>query len=114
MVIEETADLSRVYLPEWLLSWTAFTPEDCVAMFADRYAERVRDEDWKVARDDYSGRYALLLRLPNLLAEFKTRARADEYAARYPGAVVVTRNSRAEQLLRDYGVKKLIDNKKET
>jgi hypothetical protein len=48
--VRETADLWKVYRPEWLVKFTSTKAGDegraeCGAFFMTKYAERVRDED---------------------------------------------------------------------
>jgi hypothetical protein len=104
----------RVYLPEWLIVYSsnAFTEQgkaECLQHFADRYAGRVREEDWRVVCSVTSKPggwpYLLELRLPNLRGEFKDRQDVPVYDAE--DAYLVRRGSAEEQALLEYGKKML-------
>jgi hypothetical protein len=114
--VRETADLWKVYRPEWLVKFTSTKAGDegraeCGAFFMTKYAERVRDEDVEyvpsstVSPSDWPWR--LWVRLPNVKGEFKHRKDAEEFASHWSDAEVVSRNSRDDYRLREYGTKKL-------
>lgn len=117
--VRETADLWRVWVPEWLIVFTSTKPGDAGEVeakefFLAKYHERVRDEDVRYTPISQKRAYGtrLELRLPNIKAEFKHKADAEAYAAsQFPGATIVARNSRDEYALREYGNKKLARSK---
>jgi hypothetical protein len=118
--VRETNDTFKVYVKEWLMVFASIAPvkaggeQEVLDRFEEKYAGRVRDEDVRlepsssVSPDDYSMR--LMLRLPNVKGEFKTRALASAYVDEqgFEDASIVSRNSRDEHVLKDYSIKKLL------
>lgn len=114
--VRELADLWKVYRPEWLIVFASSTTgeageAECQAHFDARFEGRVRQDDVAIS-SVYPGtdsRSQLLLRLPNIKGEFKTRELAEAYVRfqRWDNAVVVPRSGRAEHKLKEYGIKKL-------
>lgn len=108
--VRETEDVHRVYVYEWIAMFSARSKEKCLARFEERYRDRVREDDWRVTvvSADY---YELQLRLPNVVAEWKTAKLAYDYVAEKgwgnAEATVVARNSKADHDLRKYGTVKI-------
>lgn len=108
--VRETEDVHRVYVYEWIAMFSARSKEKCLARFEERYRDRVREDDWRIAvvADDY---YELQLRLPNVVAEWKTAKLAYDYVGEKgwgnAEATVVARNSKADHDLRKYGMVKI-------
>lgn len=108
----------RVYLREWLTVYTSdYNGErgmaECLQHLTQKYAGRVRVEDWQTVvadpmRPDGSARW-LKLRLPNLRGEFKDRAEAMDWCIQLPHAQLVQRGSDEEKELLAYGKKMLPD-----
>jgi hypothetical protein len=81
--------------------------EECRALFTDKYARRVGEQDYRIVpmRDRQPSRYRLELLLPNLRGEWKDEIEALDQAekAEKPGAigvVLVERGSREEAELK--------------
>jgi hypothetical protein len=121
--MSDTDDVYRVYRPEWLIvdvtTRLGDDPSDeamiatARAVFDTKFAGRVHDHDVRYTTVG-TGQHAqvlLELRLPNLTAEWKTRALAEKYVAGrgWSDATIVARNSKPDFDLRGYSVKKLPD-----
>ena len=119
VLTRETADLFKVYRPEWIVVAISDAPgqagkEELEARFAERWEGRVFPEDvlLEPGSEKFPDKYAwrLKLRLWNVRGEFKWLVQAQEFVTKqeWTGcARVVIRNSRDEFSLREYGQKKL-------
>jgi hypothetical protein len=106
----------KVYLPEWLIVYTAGVSgtegrDECRRHFDGRYQGRMRSEDWRLVNTQYP---QLQVRLPNLHGEFKDYSDAVALASelvddRGGTAHVVQRGSAEEKALLDYSRKMLPD-----
>lgn len=117
----ETADVWRVYRPEWVvvhtvrasdqgLEYPKAAAEIALALCAYRdqqYLGRVRKDD---ARYVFTGAGETMagyleLRMPAMRGEFRDRDDANEHVLRngWTDAVIVSRNSRQDHELRGYG-----------
>lgn len=120
-MVTELADTYRVFVKDWVIVY-ASTVEDspgrlqCVDHFNDRYEGRVEPEDERIVRmfhdTSQPAKHYLELRLWTQKGEFKTHELAVEFVrtldpAKWTDGHVVKRNSRNEQILRDYGKVKL-------
>lgn len=119
VLTQETADLFKVYRPEWIVVAVSDAPGDAgrkelEAMFAERWEGRVFQEDvlLEPGSEKFPDKYAWRLRLLlwNVRGEFKWLVKAQEFVTKQgwsDSARVVIRNSREEFQLREYGQKKL-------
>jgi hypothetical protein len=96
-----------VYVTEFVPVYTSDSAgvlglEECRSIFADKYARRVADEEWRVtAMRQQPSRYRLELLLPNLRSEWKDENDAlDEAEKAGDGAVLVEKGSREEDELK--------------
>ena len=110
--VRETPDTWRVYLSEWIIKASEEEREKIEQIFAEKYEGRVREDDMRIVR--FGSLWVLELFLPNVIGEFKHRELAEEYVAHGfadKDVTLVSRNSKPDQDLRNYGVLKLPDEK---
>lgn len=107
---------TRVYRKDWLFDTRHTTEEGARIHFATKYAGRIIDDDWRITPAPIGPGVYLEIRKWNILGEFKTQELAEEFVQTNRAVVpdtedvrIVTRNSRDEHLLMDYGVKKLVN-----
>jgi hypothetical protein len=114
-------EITRVYRPEWIIVFFA-GPGDAVdddtgldivrrtvaEHFEERYRGRVHDEDHRI---EYTGEgitfvATLLLRLPTMKGEFKSRVYAERFVTDkgWADTTLVTRNSPEDYALRNYSI----------
>lgn len=109
----EIASTYRVYVYEPVLISRHVTELEAQEVFAKKYEGRVKDFDI-TPPDNISTKYTLYVTLWNVSAEFKHLDDADEWRQglldkghKPEDVLVVSRNSRAEVVLQQYGVLKL-------
>lgn len=104
----ELASTARVYRKEWVFDSRHVTQSEAEAYVEQKYVGRLRPDDMEVKSDPDNGQWVLWTRKWNVTAEFKDLQRAEEYAKALEGETeVVTRNSRREHLLSQYGILRL-------
>jgi hypothetical protein len=104
-----------VYLPEWQVVFTSDELEvmgqrECGGHFEQKYAGRVREEDWRICGKGNMRpqRQVLQLRLPNLKGEFTDQPEAESLRAGLGElAVLVPRGGVEERELLSYGRRRL-------
>lgn len=115
--VRETDDLWRVYRREWVMLYVSTVPpqgtplENCQRWFAANLDGRVYPQDVRYEPVG-TGPHAvcrLMVAMPVMKAEWKTRELAERYVAGqgWTDAQLVARNSKADHELRGYGVRKL-------
>ena len=104
----------RVYRKEWRFDTRHDSPKGAWHRFEHTYANRLEKTDYEVREDsDRAKAFALWVRIWNVVGEYKERedAEAVEASLRADGfqdVELVTRNSREEHRLRNYGKLKLV------
>lgn len=118
--VRELDDLWNVYAREWVWVWTSTKVgeegrEQCLSHFADTYEGRVvYPDEVKVIPsseahpDQWPWRLALLL--PTLKSVHKLRSQAEAHAVEegFEDPKIVSRNSKEDFAIRNYGKKKLL------
>ena len=106
----------RVYVKAWSFEARLASQEDAESALALTFAGRLEDDDWRITVDDEDPRadtFVLWVRLWTVESEWKRAAYARAWAvakdeeADESRCRVVERNSRAEHVLRAYGLQRL-------
>lgn len=108
--VREIDTTTRVYRKDWLFDTRHETEVEAHAFFAVKYEGRIEPEDFRIVPVPVGEGFFLEIRRWNILGEFKTEELAAELLVAQVAPEecrLVTRNSRQEHLLTDYGTKKL-------
>lgn len=103
----------RVYRKDWLLDGRFASQEAAQSHGEAVYAGRLEDGDIEVRADDIGG-WILWTKRWNVVGEWKTQEQAGAHLTELSTTTdhadlrIVARNSRAEVVLRNYGVLKLV------
>jgi hypothetical protein len=101
----------RVYQREWIVSYTSdLTSEEgqaeAMGVYEERWAGRIAPGDYRFSMVG-AGATQILLFVPNLQGEFRTRADAEDLCPRDVTPVIVPSGSPEERALLDYGKRML-------
>jgi hypothetical protein len=104
MTANEATGTWCVYVTEFTEVYTSDSAgvlgrEECRSIFADKYAGRVREQEWRILpmRNRQPSRFRLELLLPNLRGEWKDGRKAQGEAKKVGSlAVAVKRGSKEE------------------